>query len=121
MVVLEGSAAKLSSDLPGVLTEAIASASKGAEDTKTMRAQAGRASYVAAEKVVNISIDCTIFVILSRWSMRTLELWRPQPGSVLSVKLSHNQMSNNRHCFYLMSVSKSSLSGCQMSNVCPHV
>ena len=44
---------KLSSDLSKVLTEAIAAANKGAEATKSMRAQAGRASYVAADKVVN--------------------------------------------------------------------
>ena len=44
---------ELSSDLPKVLAEAIAAANKGAEATKTMKAQAGRASYVAADKVVN--------------------------------------------------------------------
>ena len=44
---------ELSSDLPKVLAEAIAAANNGAEATKTMKAQAGRASYVAADKVVN--------------------------------------------------------------------
>ena len=53
LIVLEASVSKLSSDLPGVLAEAITAASKGAEATKTMKAQAGRASYVAADKVIN--------------------------------------------------------------------
>ena len=53
LIVLEASVSKLSSDLPGVLTEAITAASKGAEATKTMKAQAGRASYVAVDKVIN--------------------------------------------------------------------
>ena len=53
LIVLEASVSKLSSDLPGVLAEAITAANKGAEATKTMKAQAGRASYVAADKVVN--------------------------------------------------------------------
>ena len=43
----------MSSDPHKVLAEAIAAANKGAEATKTMKAQAGRASYVAADKVVN--------------------------------------------------------------------
>ena len=44
---------KIPSDLSSVLSEAIAAANKGAGATKTMKAQAGRASYVAADKVVN--------------------------------------------------------------------
>ena len=53
LVVLEGSVSKLSCDTAGVLAEAITAARQGAEATKTMKAQAGRASYVAADKVVN--------------------------------------------------------------------
>lgn len=51
--MLEGSVSKLCSDTAGVLAEAITAARHGAEATKTMKAQAGRASYVAADKVVN--------------------------------------------------------------------
>ena len=46
---------KIPSDLSSVLSEAIAAANKGASATKTMKAQAGRASYVAADKVGGVT------------------------------------------------------------------
>ena len=42
----------ISTDTQAVIKEATEAAVKGAEATKTMKAQAGRASYVAADKVV---------------------------------------------------------------------
>ena len=43
---------RISTDTQAVIKEATEAAVKGAEATKTMKAQAGRASYVAADKVV---------------------------------------------------------------------
>ena len=42
--------------MPAVVIEAVKAAEAGAAATKTMRAQAGRASYVAADKV-NLLIE----------------------------------------------------------------
>ena len=42
---------RISTDTQAVVKEATEAAVKGAEATKTMKAQAGRASYVAADKV----------------------------------------------------------------------
>jgi len=51
--VLESNLVELRSSPRQVLQKAAEAALKGATDTKTMKAKAGRASYVAADKVIN--------------------------------------------------------------------
>ena len=51
MIVLENNVSRLSNDAKAVVSEASDAASRGAEQTKNMKAKAGRASYVAPEKV----------------------------------------------------------------------
>ena len=48
---LEEAGAGLETDLAGTVRSAVEAAKSGAESTRTMKAQAGRASYVAADKV----------------------------------------------------------------------
>ena len=47
-------AGSLETDLAGTLGRAVEAGRAGAERTKTMKAQAGRASYVAVEKVSQV-------------------------------------------------------------------
>ena len=51
LTVLENNLSRLSNDMKNVVCEASQAATRGAEQTKTMKAKAGRASYVASEKV----------------------------------------------------------------------
>ena len=46
---------RISTDTQAVVKEATEAAVKGAAATKTMKAQAGRASYVAADKVYTLN------------------------------------------------------------------
>ena len=48
---LQAAGSALQSDLGGTVRAAVKAARLGAESTKNMKAQAGRASYVAADKV----------------------------------------------------------------------
>ena len=48
---LQAAGPALQSDLAGTVRAAVEAARRGAEQTKNMKAQAGRASYVAADKV----------------------------------------------------------------------
>ena len=48
---LQAAGSALQSDLGGTVRAAVEAARLGAEQTKNMKAQAGRASYVAADKV----------------------------------------------------------------------
>ena len=61
LLVLEAGLSNISTDSDGLVKEATEAAVKGAEATKTMKAQAGRASYVAAEKVDEIQIKTRAF------------------------------------------------------------
>ena len=61
LLVLEAGLSRISTDSDGLVKEAAEAAVKGAEATKTMKAQAGRASYVAAEKVDKIQIKTRAF------------------------------------------------------------
>ena len=61
LLVLEAGLSGISTDSDGLVKQATEAAMKGAEATKTMKAQAGRASYVAAEKVDKIQIKTRAF------------------------------------------------------------
>jgi len=53
LTLMEANISRLETDMSGVVKEAVEAAKQGAAATKSMKAQAGRASYVAAEKVTN--------------------------------------------------------------------
>jgi len=53
LLALEAKKSQLKSDMKYVIEEAVEAATAGAANTKTMKAKAGRASYVASEKVTN--------------------------------------------------------------------
>ena len=60
-MVLEAGLSCISTDSDRLVKEAAEAAVKGTEATKSMKAQAGRASYVAAEKVDKIQIKTRAF------------------------------------------------------------
>ena len=82
MIVLENNVSRLSNDAKAVVSEASDAASQGAEQTKNMKAKAGRASYVAPEKVKLLRKN-TIATSFSNFS--NFKVNQSDPGAVAAA------------------------------------